>query len=57
MTLTEQEATIEQEALDYARAEKKGIAKRLTDPTIYLPEGWQSREARVPHRAGPHRRA
>ena len=38
MALTQQEATIEQEALDYARAEKKGIAQRLTDPMIYLPE-------------------
>ena len=38
MALTEQEARIEQEALDYARAQKKAIARRLTDPEIYLPE-------------------
>ncbi len=38
MALTEQEARIEQEALDYARAQKRAIAKRLTDPEIYLPE-------------------
>lgn len=38
MTLTEQEIRIEQEALKYARAHKKAIAKRLTDPTTYLPE-------------------
>lgn len=33
-----QEARIEEEALDYARAHKKDIARRLTNPTIYLPE-------------------
>lgn len=38
MALTEQEARVEAEALDYARAEKKSIAKRLTDPAIYLSE-------------------
>jgi predicted ABC-type ATPase len=38
MALSEQEIQIEQDALDYARANKKSIAKRLTDPTVYAPE-------------------
>lgn len=38
MPLTEEEARIEQEALDFARSKKKDIAKQLTDPAIYLPE-------------------
>lgn len=38
MAITDEEARIEQEALDFAKAQKKAIAKRLTDPTIYLPE-------------------
>ena len=38
MALTEQETRTEQEAIEYARAHKKEIAKRLTDPAIYLPE-------------------
>jgi predicted ABC-type ATPase len=38
MALTDQEGRIEQEAIEYARAHKKDIAGRLTDPKIYLPE-------------------
>ena len=38
MSLTEQEIRIEQEALAFAKAHKKAIAKRITDKTIYLPE-------------------
>lgn len=38
MVLTEQELQIEAEALAFAKAHKKAIAKRLTDKTIYLPE-------------------
>lgn len=38
MALTDQEARIEKEALDYARAQKKTIATRLTNPAIYLSE-------------------
>ncbi len=38
MPLTEQEARIEQEAMEYARAQKKAIAKRLTDITKFLPD-------------------
>lgn len=38
MELTEDEARIEQAALDFARANKKAIARRLTDPEIFLPE-------------------
>ena len=38
MTLTEQETRIEHEALEFARAKKKAIAKRLADPVVYVPE-------------------
>lgn len=38
MALTEAEEQIQQEALEYARSNKKEIAKRLTNPEIYLPE-------------------
>ena len=38
MSLTEQEARIEQEAMEYARAQKKAIAKRLTDISKFLPD-------------------
>lgn len=38
MALTEQEDRIQQAALDYARANKKPIARRLTDPSVFLPE-------------------
>ena len=35
---SEQETRLEQEALQYARANKKSIARRLTDTERYLPE-------------------
>lgn len=38
MELTETETKIRQAALDYARSNKKRIAKRLTDPATYPPE-------------------
>jgi len=38
MALTEQEERIEHEAMEYARAQKKAIARRLTDPAKFLPE-------------------
>ena len=38
MALTEKEEEIQQEALEFARANKKDIAKRLTNPDVYLPE-------------------
>jgi len=38
MELTVPEAKIEAEALAYAKAHKKTIGKRLTDPAVYLPE-------------------
>jgi UDP-N-acetylglucosamine kinase len=38
MDLTEAEASIQQAALVFARANKKPVAKRLTDPEIFLPE-------------------
>lgn len=38
MELTEAENEIQQAALEFARANKKSIAKRLTDPEIYIPE-------------------
>ena len=38
MTSADGEAQIEEQALTFARANKRSIAKRLTDPTIYLPE-------------------
>jgi predicted ABC-type ATPase len=38
MTLTEQEARIEQEAMEHARAHKKTIAERLTDPANFQSE-------------------
>lgn len=38
MALTEAEERIQQAALAYARANKKAIAKRLTDPDIYPSE-------------------
>lgn len=38
MVLTEQEQQIEAEALAFAKANRRAIAKRLTDKTIYLPE-------------------
>ena len=39
MTPTAEEAQVEKTALDYARTNKKVIARRLTNPAIYLPEG------------------
>lgn len=38
MDLTEAEASIQQAALEFARANKKPIARRLADPEIFLPE-------------------
>lgn len=38
MVLTEQEQQIEAEALAFAKANRRAIAKRLTDKSIYLPE-------------------
>lgn len=38
MALTEEELRIEQGAMAYARANKKAIAKRLTDPAVFKPE-------------------
>lgn len=38
MALTEKEEEIQQEALEFARANKKDIAQRLTNPDVYLPE-------------------
>lgn len=38
MALTDQEERIERQAMEYARAQKKAIARRLTDPTKFLPE-------------------
>ncbi|MBY0266839.1 MAG: zeta toxin family protein [Burkholderiales bacterium] len=38
MSMNEQETRIEAAALDYARVNKKTIAKRLTDPHQYPPE-------------------
>lgn len=38
MDLTEAEASIQQAALEFARANKKLIARRLTDPEIFLSE-------------------
>lgn len=38
MTLTAEEKRIEEEAIAYAKSNKKTIAKRLTDPVIFLPE-------------------
>lgn len=38
MALTNQEARIEQEAMEFARAQKKAIAKRLTDISKFLPD-------------------
>jgi hypothetical protein len=38
MSLTDQEALIQSEALEYARRHKKAIAKRLTDPARFPPE-------------------
>ena len=38
MSLTEQEARIQKEALEYARKKGREIARRLTDPTKFLPE-------------------
>lgn len=38
MALTEAEEEIQQAALEFARANKKAIARRLTDPAKYLPE-------------------
>lgn len=36
--LTEQELEIQREALEFARANKKAIAKKWTNPDIYFPE-------------------
>lgn len=36
--MSNDEIELEQQALDFARANKKAIAARLTDPSIYLPE-------------------
>ena len=38
MTLTNSEAEIQQAALDFARKNKKAIAKRLTEKSIFVPE-------------------
>lgn len=38
MPLTEQEESIRAQALDFARANKKRIARQLTDPAVFLPE-------------------
>ncbi len=38
MARTESESDIQQAALEFARANKKPIARRLTDPEIFLPE-------------------
>ena len=38
MALTEHGTRIEREAMEYARAEKKAIAKRLTDISKFLPD-------------------
>jgi hypothetical protein len=38
LLLTPEQQKIEEEALDFARKHKKSIAKRLTDPTRFLPE-------------------
>ena len=38
MELTEAENKIQQAALEFARTNKKSIAKRLTAPEIYIPE-------------------
>lgn len=38
MDMAEEEAGIQQEALEFARANKKAIARRLTDPEVFLPE-------------------
>lgn len=38
MALTEQETKVEADAVAYAKANKKAIAKRLTDPEVFLPE-------------------
>ncbi len=36
--MTPEEARLAQEARDYAKKHRTGIARRLTDPTIYVPE-------------------
>ena len=36
--MTDQEKQLEAKALAFAKANKKAIAKRLTDPTTFLPE-------------------
>lgn len=36
--MNDADALIQQEALDFARKNKKSIAQRLTDPAVYLPE-------------------
>lgn len=38
MALTVQEERTQQEALDYARSNKKVIARRMTDPSVFLSE-------------------
>jgi len=38
MALTKEEAFVQQEALAFAKANRRGIARRLTDPQIYLAE-------------------
>lgn len=38
MGMTEDEKSIEQKALEFARANKKEIAKRWTDPSVFPPE-------------------
>lgn len=38
MPLTEQEESIRAQALDFARKNKKRIAKERTDPNVFLPE-------------------
>lgn len=38
MEMTPEESRIEQEALEYAKKHRTAIARRLTDPTIFIPE-------------------
>lgn len=38
MPMTDQEERIRSQALDFARANKKRIARQLTDPEVFLPE-------------------
>lgn len=38
MKLTETEARLREQAIDFARSNKKRISKKLTDPDVYVPE-------------------